>query len=54
MDSSVVMQNGLLTVYGNKIVNKNNEPVSFQVIAFFGVTTTGVASDFIIPLQLCG
>ena len=29
IDSSVVMQNGLLTVSGNKIVNKNNEPVSF-------------------------
>ena len=46
------MQNGLLTVSGNKIVNKNNEPVSFAGNSFFGVTTTGVVSDFIIPLPL--
>ena len=26
MDSSIVSQNGLLTVSGNKIVNKNNDP----------------------------
>ena len=54
IDSSVVMQNGLLTVSGNKIVNKNNEPVSFAGNSFFGVTTTGVVSDFIIPLPLSG
>ena len=30
IDSSVLMQDGLLTVSGNKIVNKNNEPVSFS------------------------
>jgi len=35
IDSSVVMQNGLLTVSGNKIVNKNNEPVSFAGNSFF-------------------
>ena len=34
IDSSVVMQNGLLTVSGNKIVNKNNEPVSFAGNSF--------------------
>tara|TARA_Y100001936_G_scaffold201224_1_gene203371 strand:- start:63 stop:863 length:801 start_codon:yes stop_codon:yes gene_type:complete len=35
IDSSVVMQNGLLTVSGNKIVNKNSEPVSFAGNSFF-------------------
>jgi hypothetical protein len=35
IDSSVVMQNGLLTVSGNKIVNENNEPVSFAGNSFF-------------------
>jgi len=54
IDSSVLMQDGLLTVSGNKIVNKNNEPVSFSGNSFFGVTTTGVVSDFIIPLPLGG
>ena len=54
IDSSVVMQNGLLTVSGNKILNKKNEPVSFAGNSFFGVTTTGVVSDFIIPLPLSG
>ena len=29
------MQNGLLTVSGNKIINKNNEPVSFAGNSFF-------------------
>tara|TARA_B100000575_G_C22708901_1_gene427671 strand:+ start:208 stop:576 length:369 start_codon:yes stop_codon:yes gene_type:complete len=29
------MQNGLLTVSGNKIVSKNNEPVSFAGNSFF-------------------
>ena len=54
IDSSVVIQNGLLTVSGNKIVNRNNEPVSFAGNSFFGVTTTGVVSDFIIPRPLSG
>ena len=35
MDSSIVTQNGLLTVSGSKIVNKNNEPVSFAGNSFF-------------------
>ena len=35
MDSSIVTQNGLLTVSGNKIVNKNNDPVSFAGNSFF-------------------
>ena len=35
IDSSVVLQNGLLTVSGNKILNKNNEPVSFAGNSFF-------------------
>lgn len=35
IDSSVVNQNGLLTVSGNKIVNKNNNPVSFAGNSFF-------------------
>ena len=35
IDSSIVMQNGLLTVSGNKIINKNNEPVSFAGNSFF-------------------
>ena len=52
IDSSVLMQDGLLTVSGNKIVNKNNEPVSFSGNSFFVVTTTGVVSDFIISLPL--
>ena len=52
IDSSVLMQDGLLIVSGNKIVNKNNEAVSFSRNSFFVVTTTGVVSDFIIPLPL--
>ena len=35
IDSSIVTQNGLLSVSGNKIVNKNNEPVSFAGNSFF-------------------
>ena len=35
IDSSVVKLNGLLTVSGNKIVNKNNKPVSFAGNSFF-------------------
>ena len=35
VDSSIVMKNGLLTVSGNKIINKNNEPVSFAGNSFF-------------------
>ena len=35
IDSSVVNQNGLLTVSGNKILNKNNNPVSFAGNSFF-------------------
>jgi len=34
-DSSIVKINGLLTVLGNKIVNKNNTPVSFAGNSFF-------------------
>ena len=54
IDSSVVMQNGLLTVSGNKILNKKMSRSVLQAIVFFGVTTTGVVSDFIIPLPLNG
>ena len=35
IDSSIVAQNGLLMVSGNKIVNKNNNPVSFAGNSFF-------------------
>ena len=35
VDSSIVTQNGLLTVSGNSIVNKNNDPVSFAGNSFF-------------------
>ena len=35
IESSIVTQNGLLTVSGNKIVNKNNDPVSFAGNSFF-------------------
>ena len=35
IDSSIVTQNGLLTVSGSKIVNKNNDPVSFAGNSFF-------------------
>ena len=35
IDSSFVMRNGLLTVSGNKIVNKNNKPISLAGNSFF-------------------
>ena len=35
IDSLIVTQNGLLTVSGNKIVNKNTDPVSFAGNSFF-------------------
>ena len=35
IDSSIVVQNGLLRVSGNKIVNKKNNPVSFAGNSFF-------------------
>ena len=35
IDSSFVTQNGLLTVSGNKIVNKNNKPISLAGNSFF-------------------
>ena len=35
VDSSIVTQNGLLTVSGIKIVNKNNNSVSFAGNSFF-------------------
>ena len=49
LESSIVDRHGLLRVMGNKIVNKNNIPISLAGNSFFGVTTIGVANDTIPP-----
>ena len=46
---SVVDYNGLLTVNGNKIVNRYNEVVSFTGNSFFGAMITGEEKNITMP-----